>query len=82
MIEAITNQQIGLKYHILPNFVGFFVSIFAFSSVISELIIGYALPGRPVAMMLFKTWGYITMTQGLRSLFPCSVQLSDVEGGF
>lgn len=52
MIEAITNQQIGLKYHILPKSVGFFVSIFAFSSVISELIIGYALPGRPVAMML------------------------------
>lgn len=34
------------------------------SSVITELIIGYVLPGRPVAMMLFKTWGYITMAQG------------------
>lgn len=31
----------------------------AFFSVITELIIGYALPGRPVAMMMFKTWGYI-----------------------
>ncbi|KAH9985944.1 OPT oligopeptide transporter protein-domain-containing protein [Russula vinacea] len=30
-------------------------------NVITELIIGYALPGRPIAMMLFKTWGYITM---------------------
>jgi hypothetical protein len=29
-------------------------------NVIMELIIGYALPGRPVAMMLFKTWGYNT----------------------
>lgn len=34
-------------------------------SVISELVVGYMLPGRPVAMMLFKTWGYITMAQAL-----------------
>ncbi|KAF8841357.1 small oligopeptide transporter [Paxillus ammoniavirescens] len=34
-------------------------------NVVTELIIGYALPGRPVAMMMFKTWGYITMTQAL-----------------
>ncbi|KIY64278.1 OPT oligopeptide transporter [Cylindrobasidium torrendii FP15055 ss-10] len=34
-------------------------------NVITELIIGYALPGRPVAMMMFKTWGYISMAQGL-----------------
>lgn len=33
-------------------------------NVITELIIGYGLPGRPVAMMMFKTWGYITMAQG------------------
>jgi hypothetical protein len=30
-------------------------------NVITELVIGYALPGRPIAMMKFKTWGYITM---------------------
>ncbi|KAF7791994.1 hypothetical protein EIP86_003021 [Pleurotus ostreatoroseus] len=47
MIQAITNQQIGLN-------------------VITELVIGYMLPGRPIAMMLFKTWGYITMTQALQ----------------
>ena len=47
MIQAITNQQVGLN-------------------VITELIIGYALPGRPIAMMLFKTWGYITMVQALQ----------------
>lgn len=35
-------------------------------SVITELIIGYALPGRPIAMMMFKTWGYITMAQALQ----------------
>jgi len=46
MIQAITNQQIGLN-------------------VITELIIGFALPGHPIAMMMFKTWGYITMAQAL-----------------
>ncbi|KAI0827216.1 small oligopeptide transporter [Trametes gibbosa] len=34
-------------------------------NVITELIIGYMLPGRPVAMMMFKTWGYITMSQAM-----------------
>lgn len=47
MIQAITNQQIGLN-------------------VITELIVGYALPGKPLAMMLFKTYGYIMMVQALQ----------------
>ncbi|EJF60906.1 OPT oligopeptide transporter [Dichomitus squalens LYAD-421 SS1] len=34
-------------------------------NVIAELIVGYALPGRPIAMMMFKTFGYITMAQAL-----------------
>ncbi|OSX63077.1 hypothetical protein POSPLADRAFT_1066013 [Postia placenta MAD-698-R-SB12] len=34
--------------------------------VVTELIIGYALPGRPLAMMMFKTWGYISMYQALQ----------------
>ncbi|KAH7922249.1 small oligopeptide transporter [Leucogyrophana mollusca] len=34
-------------------------------NVITELVVGYALPGRPIAMMMFKTWGYITMSQAL-----------------
>ena len=34
-------------------------------NVITELIIGYALPGRPIAMMLFKTWGSATMNQAV-----------------
>ncbi|PPQ82231.1 hypothetical protein CVT24_012737 [Panaeolus cyanescens] len=34
-------------------------------NVITELIVGYGLPGRPIAMMMFKTWGYITMGQAL-----------------
>ncbi|KZV75210.1 small oligopeptide transporter [Peniophora sp. CONT] len=35
-------------------------------NVITELIIGYMVPGRPIAMMQFKTWGYITMVQALQ----------------
>ncbi|KAJ8518202.1 hypothetical protein ONZ45_g4707 [Pleurotus djamor] len=35
-------------------------------NVITELIIGYLLPGRPIAMMIFKTYGYITLTQALQ----------------
>lgn len=35
-------------------------------NVITELIVGYALPGRPIAMMMFKTWGYMTMSQALQ----------------
>ena len=34
-------------------------------NVITELTIGYVLPGRPIAMMLFKTWGYNTMRQAV-----------------
>lgn len=34
-------------------------------NVFTEFIIGYMVPGKPNAMMLFKTYGYITMTQGL-----------------
>jgi OPT family oligopeptide transporter len=31
-----------------------------------ELIIGYVLPGRPVAMMVFKTYGFISMNQAIQ----------------
>lgn len=34
-------------------------------NVFTEFIIGYMQPGRPMAMMLFKTYGYISMSQGL-----------------
>ncbi len=34
-------------------------------NVITEMILGYMLPGRPVAMMVFKTYGYITMAQAM-----------------
>ena len=35
-------------------------------NVIAELIIGYALPGRPIEMMQFKTWCYYTILQALQ----------------
>ncbi|KAF5362813.1 hypothetical protein D9757_013666 [Collybiopsis confluens] len=44
-------------------------------NVITELVIGYALPGRPVAMMMFKTWGYITMAQGTSLQFTQDLKL-------
>ncbi len=34
-------------------------------NVLTEFIVGYMLPGKPIAMMLFKTYGYITMAQAL-----------------
>jgi OPT family small oligopeptide transporter len=34
-------------------------------NVITEFIIGYMQPGRPMAMMLFKSYGYITLSKGL-----------------
>ncbi|KAL7940813.1 small oligopeptide transporter, OPT family [Trichoderma barbatum] len=34
-------------------------------NVLTEFIIGYIYPGRPMAMMLFKTYGYMTMYQAL-----------------
>ncbi|KAI9743160.1 MAG: hypothetical protein M1818_003455 [Claussenomyces sp. TS43310] len=34
-------------------------------NVITELIVGYMLPGRPLAMMMFKCYGYISMSQAL-----------------
>ncbi|KAN0137489.1 oligopeptide transporter, partial [Lactarius tabidus] len=65
-------------------------------NVITELIIGYLLPGRPIAVMMFKTWGYISMLQAInfvgdfklghymkippRSMFFCQVVATIVSG--
>ncbi|KAF4969778.1 hypothetical protein FSARC_3055 [Fusarium sarcochroum] len=35
-------------------------------NVLTEFIYGYLQPGRPLALMIFKTYGYITMAQALR----------------
>ncbi|KAG0457663.1 hypothetical protein HPP92_022562 [Vanilla planifolia] len=37
-------------------------------NVITELIIGYVYPGRPLANVTFKTYGYISMTQAIMFL--------------
>ncbi|XP_059663688.1 oligopeptide transporter 1-like [Cornus florida] len=37
-------------------------------NVITELIIGYMYPGRPLANVAFKTYGYISMTQAITFL--------------
>ena len=34
-------------------------------NVLTEFIFGYIQPGRPLALMIFKTFGFITMTQAL-----------------
>lgn len=34
-------------------------------NVLTEFIIGYMQPGKPMAMMLFKTYGYMSMYQGM-----------------
>ncbi|KAF9817514.1 hypothetical protein IEO21_03365 [Rhodonia placenta] len=34
-------------------------------NVLFEVLVGYMLPGKPVAMMLFKTFGFITVSQAL-----------------
>ncbi|EPS31607.1 Sexual differentiation process protein isp4 [Penicillium oxalicum] len=34
-------------------------------NVLTEFIIGYMQPGRPMSMMLFKTYGYMSMYQGM-----------------
>ncbi|KUI68534.1 Sexual differentiation process protein isp4 [Cytospora mali] len=34
-------------------------------NVFTEFLVGYMLPGRPTAMMMFKTYGYIALYQGL-----------------
>ncbi|KAJ5054400.1 uncharacterized protein L3040_000674 [Drepanopeziza brunnea f. sp. 'multigermtubi'] len=34
-------------------------------NVLTEFVFGYIQPGRPLALMIFKTYGYITMAQAL-----------------
>lgn len=37
-------------------------------NVLTEFIIGYMIPGKPIAMMMFKTYGYITNIQAVAFL--------------
>ena len=34
-------------------------------NVITEFVMGFMQPGKPLALMMFKTYGYITMAQSL-----------------
>ena len=34
-------------------------------NVLSEMVAGFAMPGKPLSMMIFKTYGTMTMAQGL-----------------
>ncbi|KAM3547522.1 hypothetical protein MY1884_009532 [Beauveria asiatica] len=34
-------------------------------NVITELVVGFMLPGRPIAIMMFKCWGYMIIYYGL-----------------
>lgn len=36
--------------------------------MITELVIGYIYPGKPLANVAFKTYGYISMSQALNFL--------------
>ncbi|OJT15535.1 Sexual differentiation process protein isp4 [Trametes pubescens] len=65
MIQAVTNRQVGLKYVARPRHPPSTTYQSPPPSVITELIVGYMLPGRPLAMMMFKTWGYLTMSQAM-----------------
>jgi hypothetical protein len=46
MIQAITNQQIGLKCVKIIDGKCAFLTKLTFNSVITELVVGYALPGK------------------------------------
>lgn len=58
IILAVTNQQV-CESGLMRKMVLLIAYVQVGLNVITELIIGYALPGRPIAMMMFKTWGYI-----------------------
>jgi OPT family oligopeptide transporter len=57
LIAAVFIIPVGMIYSITNLAIGL--------NVFTEMIISYMLPGRPMAMMTFKTFGYITMNQGM-----------------
>ncbi|PWN23512.1 OPT oligopeptide transporter [Microstroma glucosiphilum] len=60
LLGAIYTLPIGMIYAVSNIEVGL--------NVLSEFIIGYARPGKPICMMLFKTYSYISMYQGVSFL--------------
>jgi OPT family oligopeptide transporter len=47
-------------------------------NVLTEFIIGYMQPGKPMAMMLFKTYGYMSMYQGMYFTQDLKLGMSNV----
>ncbi|CZR61509.1 probable isp4 protein [Phialocephala subalpina] len=47
-------------------------------NVLTEFIFGYIQPGRPLALMIFKTYGYITMSQALGFIPPRTMFMAQV----
>jgi OPT family oligopeptide transporter len=66
VLEFYVSRVLAFVYTIPIGVISATTSQRAGLNVITELIIGYALPGRPIAMMLFKTWGHNTMVQALQ----------------
>lgn len=57
--------------HALINFHPFFVLLTCQTpglNIVTEYIMGYMLPGRPIANVVFKTYGYISMAQAVSFL--------------
>ena len=54
MVTAVTNVGIGTSQK---------SSLMVGLNVITEFIAGYMFPGRPLANMMIKTYGYMTMSQ-------------------
>jgi len=57
LIAIVFLLPVGMIYAITNIAVGL--------NVITEFIVGYMVPGKPIAMMFFKTYGYITNNQAV-----------------
>lgn len=56
---------IGLFFYIPIGMIQAITNTQTGLNVITEMIVGYMIPGRPIAMMLFKSWGYMLAYNGL-----------------
>jgi OPT family oligopeptide transporter len=65
--------QLAFTFTIPNGVIAAMSNKFVYPNVITELIIGYALPHHPIAMMMFKTWGIMAMGQAL--VFTCFLKL-------
>lgn len=63
--SVILSLVIAFTWTIPIGIIQAFTNIQMGLNVFTEFIIGYVQPGHPIAMMMFKTFGYIIMTQAL-----------------